>query len=355
MTIINNCSDENGNPISLEKVKDLYWKIINNGENSKYESPLDRIKKIELSKLKGNQKEVIKYLSDETNYKKLINASIDEMKDIVKYFDSIKDIFWKKIKIKNGKTKNVPSDFAKLIIERLGYERFRDDGEKMIQFLNYLNIKSCPYCNSQYILTIDGKKIGKDGPKDKTYKKALFQLDHFFPKSHYPYLCVSFYNLIPCCSYCNNLKSSRDTTKEPTIHPYFDDYDEICEFKGDPESAILSILNGKKNPKINISIKADEKSENYKKASNHNEDFNVEALYQNHKDVVNELYWKSIFYNETRKTELIDFFKVKGISISEEEINRFITGNYTNKEDILKRPLSKLTKDIAKELGLLGT
>ena len=30
------------------------------------------------------------------------------------------------------------------------------------------------------------------------------QFDHWFPKKKYPLLAISFYNLIPCCTYCNS-------------------------------------------------------------------------------------------------------------------------------------------------------
>ncbi|TCL67476.1 hypothetical protein EV196_10232 [Mariniflexile fucanivorans] len=31
------------------------------------------------------------------------------------------------------------------------------------------------------------------------------ELDHYYPKSLYPYFGVSFYNLIPSCQSCNGL------------------------------------------------------------------------------------------------------------------------------------------------------
>lgn len=49
-------------------------------------------------------------------------------------------------------------------------------------------------------------------------------LDHHLPKATFPILSVAPFNLIPCCSDCNAIKSDRTpcTAEEQTIHPYFD-------------------------------------------------------------------------------------------------------------------------------------
>lgn len=49
-------------------------------------------------------------------------------------------------------------------------------------------------------------------------------LDHYCPKTHYPYLAVSPTNLIPACSKCNQLKSyGQFLPNLPRVpHPYFD-------------------------------------------------------------------------------------------------------------------------------------
>ena len=51
----------------------------------------------------------------------------------------------------------------------------------------------CPYCNRDYINERDEKFPGG-------------HLDHFFPRSKYPFLSICLYNLIPCCSICNTKK-----------------------------------------------------------------------------------------------------------------------------------------------------
>lgn len=64
------------------------------------------------------------------------------------------------------------------------------------EFVKNLEIRICPYCGRSYIYRV--VKQGKNG--DVSVKP---QLDHFLPKSDYPFLGMNFFNLIPCCTQCN--------------------------------------------------------------------------------------------------------------------------------------------------------
>lgn len=57
-----------------------------------------------------------------------------------------------------------------------------------------LQLKTCPYCNRQFIHSFKGRTLERP------------ELDHFYPKSKYPLFCLSFYNLIPACHSCNHVK-----------------------------------------------------------------------------------------------------------------------------------------------------
>ena len=69
-------------------------------------------------------------------------------------------------------------------------------------FLKNLNISVCPYCEDEYIDVI----INNDGAN--IIRTA--ELDHFFPKSEYPLLAMSYYNLIPSGKNCNHIKKSKN-------------------------------------------------------------------------------------------------------------------------------------------------
>ncbi len=63
-----------------------------------------------------------------------------------------------------------------------------------------LELRSCPYCNRNFIGTTGKKNLG-------------YQLDHYINKSMYPFFCVSLYNLVPSCGVCNGGKSDTDDPK----------------------------------------------------------------------------------------------------------------------------------------------
>ena len=97
------------------------------------------------------------------------------------------------------------------------------------------------------------------------------------------------------------------------------------------------------------------------KIDSHDSDFKngirilgIEELYQSHIDVVNELIWKKEVHTDSYRDGLSKILNQTNLELSKAELNRFITGNYTDKENYGKRPLSKMVTDISKEIGLIG-
>ncbi|WP_404339607.1 HNH endonuclease [Pseudoalteromonas mariniglutinosa] len=89
------------------------------------------------------------------------------------------------------------------------------DYSKLPKDLSYnviaeLGIGVCPYCNENNIYnSFSGQK---------SYRS---ELDHFFPKSKFPFLALSLYNLIPACNICNGpLKGNYDTFHNKAAYPY---------------------------------------------------------------------------------------------------------------------------------------
>ena len=76
--------------------------------------------------------------------------------------------------------------------------------------------------------------------------------------------------------------------------------------------------------------------------------FKLQELYKEHKDVVVGLLLKYKYY----PSQYISYLRSYGFS--EDEIYRYLFNNFVKNEDLHKRPLSKLTKDIAKELKLIS-
>lgn len=279
------------------------------------------------------EKEFLKYLKD--NLKKIIESKPKELKKI------IETLYVKYPEIKN-KTSNIYKIIYYIFVDK-GYEAkisTTTDTSIAYELVENLGIKTCPYCNRSYISFVKNDE-----------KKTRPQLDHFYPKAIYPFLACSFYNLIPSCSACNHMKSADDSYKDEKtgklVHPYnVKDSDFTFSYTLN-DLKITEIFDTNKKDinfeyeeSIGISLNT-----NYSKNDKY---FQLQEIYQNHKDIVIELILKEINYPKSYIQELI-----KNGFGTEEEIYRFIFSNYLSIDDLHKRPLSKLTKDIVEELGIL--
>jgi hypothetical protein len=187
-------------------------------------------------------------------------------------------------------------------------------------------MKVCPYCNRNYITTVK---------KDKNVKLRMAQIDHFWNKKEYPYLAMSFYNLIPCCGYCNQKKS----TNMISISPYNPDYNLSKLFKFS-HSVIPHLPFDPK--KIDISIK----SVDLKHKSNIDV-FSLEELYKTHTNVVYDTYLKFFCYSPSRIDELYELLSF--IFQSKDELRKVLFNLPLNEEDFKSQPLSKLVLDLIKK------
>lgn len=74
-------------------------------------------------------------------------------------------------------------------ISMFNYRRYEEkypDTWSTYHLIFELGLKVCPYCNRSYV-----------HPYYSSGGKTRADIDHFLPKSQYPYLALSFYNLIP--------------------------------------------------------------------------------------------------------------------------------------------------------------
>jgi len=184
----------------------------------------------------------------------------------------------------------------------------------------------CPYCNRNFIINFNETN-------------TTVELDHYFPKTLYPYLALNIYNLVPSCHTCNHKKNK---SNKMHLHPFFDDINKEIKF-----SLKLKNINFYYSTTgFNIEIQT-----NSEKAQNHKDVFNLESLYNEHKDIILELIQKKYMYDESYLDELTR--KYEGILFkNKEDLMRLISGGYICEDEINKRPLSKLIKDISEQLKL---
>lgn len=198
-------------------------------------------------------------------------------------------------------------------------------------FINKIKIDTCPYCNRNYIYTTS---------KNKEIKP---EIDHFYPKSKYPVLALTYFNLIPSCKPCNGFgaKEAKDPRDEDLTNPYLIKNDDFILSHKINNIAIINPLSGKSDVEVF-----------FKKAiPGHLSVFNLNELYELHHDHAIELIIKQrLKYSKKYREYLMSY---DGIKYSKTEIDRMILGNYTLEKEQHKRPLSKLYQDIGKELGLI--
>ena len=239
------------------------------------------------------------------NFKDVVTAELEVLNNIKRYIDV--------------NTINFPNNLKTYINNTL-YEK----GIDKIQFAQTIDVTVCPYCNRNFI--------------NSSFKKKLVtsQIDHFFNKSHYPIMAVSFYNLIPVCPSCNRIKSTEQFSYSPydeKVHA-----DELLRFSFEITDVDflnhLEVVIAYQNKKIkdNISI------------------LGLDELYKIHNDIVRELIEKKMLYVDEYVYQM---GKLLGNDYNLDEINRLITGGYNHEKMYGKRPLSKLISDISKEIDLI--
>lgn len=194
-------------------------------------------------------------------------------------------------------------------------------------FIELFDSRVCPYCNRNYI---GYRRV-----------KVIYELDHFFSKDEYPLLAACFYNLVPSCGSCNRIKS----TQEYTYSPYEDiDVDRELKITYIPTSS--HYLHNASD--IDVIMKIAGTAANPSPLQGNIDALHLEEIYKMHSDTVQELLWKKMVYSSSYAADLS---KLTGLGT--DDIKRMVTGAYCDPDNYGKRPLSKLTSDISRQIGLI--
>lgn len=201
-------------------------------------------------------------------------------------------------------------------------------GYNAAELIDKLGIKVCPYCNRNFI---NNATYGEQGVRRTS------QVDHFFSKDKYPYLAMSFYNLVPSCPSCNHLKGNQSIDYSPYDKRF--KTNELLHF----DYQFLSIDGFDDERQLKVTLKS----------INEHMDRNIcvlrlESQYKMHNDIVFEMIKKKQIYTDSRLTEIEKHFG--HLFLNKEEMRRVLYGNYLQEEAFHKRPLSKLTSDIYRKV-----
>lgn len=303
-----------------DSIKQLHWQYIQ-------DNILDRISQ-EFDRADGN-----------TDYSRLLNYCRDNAYEIAignycilqKHLSIIQDI--KNIDIdnvvnncnynKNGKKRNKLLD----IYDYDSFSKIRRHGQQEWSpyiYIEKMKVRVCPYCNRHYITTINTDK--------RAYRADI---DHFLPKSKYPFFAMSLGNWIPSCMPCNRSLKGKKEFEEYPANPYVEDYNKIYDF-------VVDIDDSLKVQKLYIQ----EKLNSFTKIKDM---FALDEQYKYHIDIAQKFIDISQKYPNER---IKDMMNLVGVEYSERE-KAYLIGYPETVDEIDKEVLGKLKRDMAKFVGYI--
>lgn len=202
------------------------------------------------------------------------------------------------------------------------------------KFVKKLNLRICPYCGRNYILNVN-----RD---DRSIKP---QIDHFLPKGQFPFLAMSYYNLIPSCTVCNvdvkketvPLNDTYTAYRIPHPYSYSDEWNFIFKLNG--IDIFSNIANGEDN--IEIAYDGD-----LKVLDAHEKLFAIKSLYEQHNDLIYELIIRKQFWT----SESVQQYYKNILGMKNElgsKMTLAILGYTEDPEEKGKRPFMKLLKEVS--------
>jgi len=230
-------------------------------------------------------------------------------------------------------------------------EWVNDKGESVSwtpgELVRRLNIRTCPYCNRQYVFA----------EEDESGKIHRPDIDHFFSQTDYPLLRMSFFNLVPACDPCNGSdgKGATEFSLEEYLHPFEDGFGDECVFhiSSNIESADpLAWIESPESLPLDLDNRVAENAEKHIKIENHKEVFNLVALYSGHRDEVADIVRDYTFYTDLRVSTMNA--DVPGLDLSMETAERILWGSSLSLQTLDERILSKLRRDIVNQLRTIG-
>lgn len=307
----------------------------------KYSHPSDDIDNV-LRRIKDKKIKIIKYilLKIKDNLTLLITMKPSYIeyfikknkKKIFRYFSLDVDIIDSNGNLTNKKLGNI-------ILICLRYAVYRES--LLLRLADFLNIRSCPYCNAAYTLYIEGKedKYDENNILSKcNIRRAMFQFDHYFPKEKFPIFSISFYNLIPSCTCCNQKKSETEVVYPIKFNPHIGSVSEYFYFKMD-EGPSLSLWKGKIPEKFELKMVANN-SADQSAIDKYNRQYNIVLQYNRFTHEVYELYKNE--YSHKHYKDILD-------KIPDKDLQTLFIAKDTM-DSIERTPLSKLKSDIKKQI-----
>lgn len=226
-------------------------------------------------------------------------------------------------------------DTIKEVSEVINYKKIVSENKKIsFKLASKLSRNTCTYCNRLYTNTVTALKVDKRSKRlaePIVLPIARAQFDHWFSKSRYPLLALSYFNLIPSCGVCNQIKSSKNFQLETHFHPYAAVQNESFNFNYRHKD--LSIVN------VTIGGATDRLARNF-------QDLNIQEVYDVHSPLeLRDLLDLRYKYSENYIKKLLGV-TLPSLQLTKSEAKRLIFGVEHEPDDYHKRPFSKFKNDI---------
>ena len=210
---------------------------------------------------------------------------------------------------------------------------FYQNKEFAYEVAKLMEINTCVYCNRQYTMTVVDSDTGEQLVRP--------EFDHWFPQSDYPDLEISFYNLIPCCYFCNSsLKHDAQMSLDKHIHPYID-REAGFSFTYVPTS------NGHV---VDVKIDSRQSKAYRRKVAETLRLLKVKQIYGMHSDFELKDLLNLAEANPPDYINVLVNDVAKNIGLDEEDAYRILFGTERKEENYLKRPMSKFKSDVIKKI-----
>lgn len=320
----------------IEKIRNEYYSKLFSERRTNFNMPKEKLKKLASTIWKAYRKGTNHNVSWD-KYFRYVKNIIRHYDDIIALKPSQFDIYH--IKYFNELTgsdlaRNIISSkhFYELVVEAMRYDDVRNT--EYAPYVRKLDIKTCIYCNAQFSLPTHGK--GNANTDVTTY-----EIDHFYPKSIYPFLCTTFFNLAPSCGPCNRRKS--DNKVEFCL--YTEDKSECSPFHFllSKQSVTNYLITNKKDD-LDFAIEG-----NGNLLESHKV-FYLDDIYKEHKDVAEELVWRHKIYSQAYRNSILSQFKKIFDKQEDDDCYRLLFGIYPSSTHIHKRPLTLFSRDLSKQL-----
>ncbi len=267
---------------------------------------------------------------------KEIDKIIKIMKKKNKKRKSILEICFEKLNISEEYLPNQLFCYKKLQTGNKDWNRHK--------LLSLIGIEICPYCQRNYISSYE----------ENNDEKTTADLDHFYPKSLYPFLALSLYNFIPSCQICNSrFKGNKDT--RDSIYPYEEGFDELgVKFKTSKE--VISEILGERYSDFYVKIDYEnlKNKEDGEKVKNSIENLGLDRVYKkSHNQYIQNLLYNIEKYPENYLENCVEMFESNVDKKKQlEEYFKDIVKEPYRKRIENGEPLAKLTKDILEEFNI---